>query len=253
MLYFLHMPKTAGTSLVHGLEKGLPEGSLLRLYGRSKDRAEIRRYVQGLSPSEREKLRVVAGHQVWYGIHRIFNDPEPRYITFLRTPVSRVVSNYYKILRTPEHALHPLLQEEEISLHDFVRRGVSPHLCNHQTALLAREEPDGNHNAELCVEWDEQLFNRAVNRLKSFAYVGTKETWNQDREHLSESLGVPIPEEQVHRPPGDPNNMMAELEPNLIAEIAQHNRMDTALYDYAAILRERKLARAPISVPLLAP
>ena len=102
---FLHIPYTAGTTFRNAILNSFNPGATLTLYGKEKSSGIVKRDISDLATEERNSIRFILGHQVWYGIHELF-ERSPKYITFLRDPVARVFADYYKILRDPKHSLH---------------------------------------------------------------------------------------------------------------------------------------------------
>jgi len=106
---FLHVPKTGGTTLASNLMTNFDKEELLRLYPedifenlnieKTEDNyykvwSHFKNYLNLLTDSKKDKIKVIYGHLAYYGIHRFFHKKTPRYITILRNPVSLVVSYY---------------------------------------------------------------------------------------------------------------------------------------------------------------
>src|SRR5271155_2663578 len=100
---FLHIPKTAGTTLTHILQRSHPA----RLVCKSTGMPEQLDALMEMPAEARAALSLVTGHFP-YGIHRHFARPVT-YVTFLRRPVDRVISAYYYALSMPDHYLHRTL------------------------------------------------------------------------------------------------------------------------------------------------
>jgi len=105
---FLHMPKCAGTTLAHHVRRNFrPEEALAvylnepqsffdprsRRYECLTDWRDVDHRLAALTDADRGRVRVLYGHDVYYGIDKLFGKPA-RYITFLRDPVGRLVSWY---------------------------------------------------------------------------------------------------------------------------------------------------------------
>ena len=98
ILFFLHIPKTAGTSLYRIFARQYPGGRLVQAY-------------PPLAEDAREAAiaAIGSGAEVFYGhlnfgVHRLLGVPG-RYLSMLRHPVDRVAS-YLNHQRTHPHAEH---------------------------------------------------------------------------------------------------------------------------------------------------
>ncbi|GEM_PF-1226575 len=106
---FLHIPKTAGSTFRLHLEKHFSTEERLPVYYVEEfhnlvsntpeyfsERADIDSYLSSLSTEQKDKIKCIYGHQVYYGIHRHF-EGEFRYVTFMREPIKRNISafNFY--------------------------------------------------------------------------------------------------------------------------------------------------------------
>src|SRR6266403_3878281 len=137
-LIFLHIPKTAGTTLNRIIEWQYNPLSIFTIdpYG---IRATTERF-KTFSEQRRRRLRVVRGH-LFYGIHE-FLPQAATYITMLRDPVARLLSTYYFILRRPLHPLHRKLKRGRLGVEDCLR--LFSHRHNLQCRLIAGVEDAGS-------------------------------------------------------------------------------------------------------------
>lgn len=94
---FLHLPKTGGTTFNGHLYKNFKwdeELILLNAWGEDYRREKSKLPFHERHLEERQKVKVIGGHNTYYGIHALVPGKEPRYITFLRDPAERCVSLY---------------------------------------------------------------------------------------------------------------------------------------------------------------
>jgi hypothetical protein len=103
---FLHIPKTAGLTFRYHAKKNLNNDEILSL---SFDRLGLDiydaphkvevytkkadKFFSSLSKEQKDKIKLVFGHPIPYGIHKHFDRPT-RYFIFLRNPIARTPSVY---------------------------------------------------------------------------------------------------------------------------------------------------------------
>jgi hypothetical protein len=119
MQYFVHIPRSAGTSLLAFL-LGHPDctSRIFTIY-RPFASQDARRERANVHPDT-----LFFGH-FGVGFHTLWNDSKPRYVTVLRDPVERVVSFYRYCAGSPHHPLHQLIARDGMTLNDFVTARVS--------------------------------------------------------------------------------------------------------------------------------
>ena len=95
---FLHLPKTGGITLRYHLIKRFGKrGTLFFSQSENKSFATaegVNEYLSRLSDKEKDRVKVILGHEVYYGIHKYFPDRNPCYIAFFREPAKLYVSFY---------------------------------------------------------------------------------------------------------------------------------------------------------------
>ncbi|HEU0208548.1 MAG TPA: sulfotransferase family 2 domain-containing protein [Candidatus Udaeobacter sp.] len=162
---FLHVPKTAGTTLNRLIEWEYP---LFEIY--SIDPVFFRwsaSHLWRLPPQRLKKIRMFKGHML-FGLHKILPQPAS-YISVLRDPIDRVISAFYFMRSYMLHPLYWKFRREKWTIEDFIRRLPRE---NVQCKILA----GADYNAP-CTE---AIFEQAKeNLLRHFSVVGLSERFEE--------------------------------------------------------------------------
>lgn len=221
---FMHIPKTAGTSVRFAIESVIPPAERIYLYEPSHMPIALTvDQLAALSDERKRGIRLVMGH-FQYGVHRVLPQ-ETRYVTVLREPVDRLVSMYTFYQRD-----FPALVGDQ-TLEEWATSGTSIQTDNEMVRRIAGclEAPYGSLTpATLC---------EAIEHIdREFAVVVLTEELNVNYDALGNALGAPLP------PPGNRNAAPERIaiETRLRDQLADLNRFDVALYEY---VRARRLLR----------
>jgi hypothetical protein len=166
---FLHLPKTAGTTVNRLIEWEYP---LSQMYSIDPVLFEwSAAHLRKLSPQRLQKTRMFKGHML-FGLHEVLSQPTT-YITVLRDPVDRVISAFYFMRGYKFHPLYWKMRRENWTLEDFVRRSQRD---NVQSKIVA-----GSDYSAPCTR---EIVEQAKDNLRHhFAVVGLSE-------RLEESLAL---------------------------------------------------------------
>lgn len=244
---FLHIQKTAGTSIVHlarkhyGNENVVSHGDYLAGWkGRSLDEIVAAR---GRSPDDLCGFAFVSGH-FGYDFARSLMDGRYSF-TFLRDPRERILSYYYFCrTRDPrEFEIYELAREK--SLDEFLRCGLESKalkacIWNNQTWQLANGY--GNLNGRRIESFsDEELLANAIDHLQRFSFIGFSENFEADRNKVFAALNIESPNENVtsNANPGRPR--VEDLAQSTVRLLDELTELDRILYREARALRDARL------------
>jgi hypothetical protein len=224
-IVFLHIPKTAGTTLHRIIERQYrPE----ELYSPGLTKGHGVNELAKLSEERRAEIRMLRGH-MGFGVDKHLPVPST-YMTILREPIDRVVSYYYFIRRTPDHYLHDFVRSEESDLKAFIGSKAHVMIDNAQTRVLSGV-------------WHGPGFGGCKNNLRDrFAVVGLTERFDETLLLMKRAFGwrnvfyarQNVSSRRPHR---------EKLAPETLQAIASTNQLDIALYRYAAGLFEEQVSR----------
>ncbi|MEP7290436.1 MAG: sulfotransferase family 2 domain-containing protein [Chloroflexota bacterium] len=242
-LYFLHIQKTAGISLMNTLNQHFPAH-------------EYRHYLLEqllFLPDTFVPQRLIAGHT--YFTIRHFLAEEPIYLTLLRDPVARVISHFRHIQRKEQHPYH--LKFRDASLLDFLHSPEGESISrNFQTLSLAidqdprefyrnftYEKIKGNGGGyAMMAAYDqsnqEALLERVLARLEKFAFIGLTERFEDSLDLLTYTFHWNPLARPVHLN-ADPEPLSA-VPQEAYDLIIERTRLDQQIYDYAFKLLETR-------------
>lgn len=244
-LIFPHIPKTAGTTLLHILEQVYPRSVQFHTFRGSREN-RIGEFL-GLSDVEKARYELVCGHMN-FGLHHYIPGP-CTYVTFLRDPIQRVVSHYSWITRNPEHFLHDDCRL--MSLREFVESRITTEIDNGQTRVMAgvaNVPPilcplNGSHAQVPFGACGRDLLAQAMNNLDHMAVVGLVESFETSLTLVQSVLGWErVPAYSILNV--DPrrhslnHDSHSACDPDTIELIRSVNLLDLELYQHA----KRRLA-----------
>src|SRR5882672_5988314 len=239
---FLHIPKTAGTTLnaILARQYAPDETHEIMMRGMSWLRprptlvpkplisfSKIRRLKSSLRHGR--TVRMIHGH-FDLSIKRVLPD-DVRLFTFLRDPVERAISHYYHYRRQSGDPIHPLAMSS--TLEEWVGDRGLVEMDNGQTRRLA-----GEMNLP-CGRVTQALLERAKSNLaRNFAVVGLTERFEESLILLQRAFGWVLHRFALRKVGGD-RVRRDEVSGATLKVIRDCNRYDLDLYRFAASLFER--------------
>ena len=222
-LFFLHIPKTAGTALFRSLVRIFGDQTVLSL----PDHVLKIAYGPTYSPSkiDGQGIRIVRQHKTYDFIQEF---PRPPYtITMLRSPQARIISYYRYVKTVPSHSLHNRVVNENIELDEFLEIAPMFDTYNSQTWRLCGSEIFQRDRYS-----DDEKLAIAKHHLTQVAYFGLQEHFGLSLRLLSWKFDLPSLQWDVV------NQSRAkfteqELTETVKDKIAEMNHLDQQLYEYA--------------------
>lgn len=248
VLYFLHIPKTAGTTVAHLLESHFPQRLICPVH--------LVKELARLPHAQLQPYRFFWGH---FGYRLTeFVPNEMIFITFLREPVEQVVSFYQFIRRNPQHYLHARASSDWPTLDQFVHDPAAiPHIRNPQLfhflwdARLIEGVPTGigaedirymeTVEAQMRAIPEHEQLERAGARLDRFAFVGLTERMEESLRLLAFTFGWKEFDSVPHLNTAPRRLSAEELSGETLAAIRELTRLDAELYTHAKELFTERL------------
>jgi len=237
--YFLHIPKTAGTTFRVLLENHFHLDEICPAY----EFYQIKQY----SDEQLSGFRLFRGHMGYNLVNYL--PVTPRVMLMLRDPMERAVSHFEYIRRDPAHPRHALIHEQGMGLKEYLLDPVlSTEISNAQVRPLAHladrgllsELLDDTHSQdEFARAWrhrdrvlppQDELLEVALRRLETMDFVGIAEELDKGMELAAWKLGAPAPQ-QLQSLNINPGRTRLEALPDDVLELLrQATVLDRQLY-----------------------
>ena len=227
-LIFIHLYKTGGTTLNRIIEW---EYKLTRICSVEPTwwRWSYQR-IMGWSQARLGGMDVFKGHMP-FGLHTLVPRPA-NYVTVLREPVERAISDYYFARRFKPHMHHRAALE--LTLEEYF---LEKHEHNLQSRILAGPN---SHELFPSVCDSATLAVAKENLARHFIVVGLTERFDETLALLKVALGWKVKRYRSFRVAG--NRISRQLvAPATLALIREKERFDLALYSYGASLFEEAI------------
>ena len=235
VLFFQHIPKTGGLSLIAFLDSQFPSEAIFPLHSGTEE--EIAKF----TPTQIRQFRLIRGHFSFgpydNGIYHYITQ-NPIRITFLREPVARTISAHRHRQRMKEIG-------QDVTLEQYVSDPqYAKNVVDRQTWMIA-----GKMKAS-TQEWTDkqslpnsEILQVAKETLESMAFVGLMEKFTPSMQLLCHTFDWQMPLEmpQINSSPEpfDPSR----ISPATLELIKEKTRLDAELYEFAVQLFQQRYAQ----------
>ena len=232
---FLHIPKTAGTTLYTIMDRQFELRQTVTING-ERDHLNKLKEIKDSPAKARKKIELIKGH-TYIGWHEILPQ-KVTYFTLLRNPIDRFISHYYYIKNLPTHPLYTLINEKNISLTDYAfMQGED----NGQTRFLATAIDNGEieYRSEEC---STEILDKAKENLQKYcAVVGIVEDFDKTLLLLKKKFGWSNIF-YVVKNKNKSRRSKREISKETLKIIEKQHEYDLELYDYSKDLFARLIA-----------
>jgi hypothetical protein len=219
---FVHVPKTAGTSLRGEVAQILQPDVNIAVDYTDHSRSFHQRMDEAVDGFMAEatgaRIRFASGHILARHAQRIRGAfPDARFVTFLRDPVQRVISDY-RYQRSPRHPVYSEFIAQVPSLEAYLE--LRPERNKTAQHLVAPDVLLGGDPSE-CVDYV----------LRNFAFVGMQEMYPISFRTLTTLMGSPS-WPRLRENVNNDNDAERQVPKEVADRIRAANAIDVALYDY---------------------
>ncbi|HMD96033.1 MAG TPA: hypothetical protein VKM93_01715 [Terriglobia bacterium] len=256
LIYFLHIPKTSGTSFHCFLTSAFGEANMSPL----RDWADVKSYSGAAG-----NWKVWSGH--FGGLLPIILPSWPRIVTILRDPVDRTISEINHAKRDPVHPLHRYargMSVLQLCHHVRFRRRLDNSQARYLASLsfaqmLYRRIQKQSYVCQsaafgdVLFSMDQQygLLDSAIRVMSDMDMVGIAEAHHQTLRLFARMFNVPAPPEAYHLNKAEPSQLKrADLSAEELECIEELTQIDQLVYECARKRFEHECQQAKLTPQL---
>ncbi len=235
--FFLHIPKTAGSSFRAEMAKLLSPNHNIQLYDGSEDPFEVRRAraIRAFADATpRLRFRFASGHVPFSLMTPLMEMARPpKLFTMLRDPVARVISDF-RYQSTPQHPDHEVFRARCPTIEHYLD------LAGERDKMMHFLAPRNGAGVDETVG----------HVLDTFAAIGSMETYDASFAVMMDLIDAERTPSMILRRTDSRAAPPVRLTPALLTRIREANAGDVALYErlapYLARVSQLREAALPI-------
>ena len=244
--YFIHIPKTAGTSFITLLDACVKNKEIFPCQLWHEINEEI---IQ-----KKGKYKLLRGH-FGGGSWKLLCKNTPYRLTILRHPTSLTISTFHFIKREKKTAVYDLVHDRNMNLHDFLQEPLTAHKINNRMvrhlSFDLHEDPEAQElflsteSVKVVSKWikptkkitQSKRFSRAIQALEECSWFGLQEHFDRSMQLFAFTFKRPpigkSPLLNAYKPQQKIDNPCQNL-------INSHNEFDLKLYHWAETEFEKR-------------
>ena len=229
-LYFIHVPKCAGTSFISLVDERYVIDEIVSTH------YDINKLKNEITDEQLAGYRFIRGHFPYdLVVPRL--PRQPRIITFLREPVTRLISNFQMRQRVSDPLVGMQETLKNTTLDEFVEQPELIKIFSNRATRLIGGMTKGNAGALV------PNLELAKERISNFDFVGIVERFNDSLEMFCYIFGFPpiVSERNLNISPN--RETRSEITPWIMQRLAEIEWADIELYRFGAQLFEKQFAR----------
>ena len=230
VLLFMHIPKTAGTSLREIIKNQVPKEKRHYIYNAG-DKFDF------INFKNKNKLKYVFGHFNYADRIDTYLNRDYKFITFMRDPVEQVISHYYHFFNSPEdknpNKTNIIKPEHLVSLDKFINAPIANNLQIKYISGIV------NNKLNMYPKRTLELAKYHIDNY--FDFVGITENYNDSIDYLCKRYGFNSEIKMLNvgkRPKSK------DISNKLIEKIKKRNQLDIKLYNYVLKKFRKKLKQS---------
>jgi len=239
--FFIHIPKTAGTSFINILDACVNENEIFP--------CQLWNEINQSIVNNKSQYKLIRGH-FGGGSYKLLSSENPHRLTILRHPQSLSISTFHFIKREKNTAVHELVNENEMDLKAFLEEAQTAHKINNRMvrhlSFDLGQDPEAqelflsSQSIKVVNNWiktpktidNSKRLLRAKKALDDCSWFGIQEKFDESMQLFAYTFKRP--------PIGKSPLLNAHISKEIIEDyckdlINKQNKYDLQLYDYAQI------------------